>query len=109
MTFYGGKELAAGFRTVRKNTVIAASEIPEDRYGFRPIPETRTVAQQLVHIASAPRMQEQIQRVDWAELALDCGYYDQSHFANEFRAFSGIDATSYCARRTQWANHVPVE
>lgn len=45
--------------------------------------------------------------VAWAELALDCGYYDQSHFANEFRAFSGIDATSYCARRTVWANHVP--
>ena len=45
--------------------------------------------------------------VAWAELALDCGYYDQSHFANEFRAFSGIDATSYCARRTVWANHIP--
>lgn len=43
----------------------------------------------------------------WAELALDCGYYDQSHFANEFRAFSGIDATSYCAKRTVWANHIP--
>jgi AraC-like DNA-binding protein len=25
----------------------------------------------------------------WAELALRCGYYDQSHFANDFRAFSG--------------------
>jgi AraC-like DNA-binding protein len=46
--------------------------------------------------------------VAWAELALDCGYYDQSHFANEFRAFSGIDATTYSARRTQWANHAQV-
>jgi AraC-like DNA-binding protein len=44
----------------------------------------------------------------WAELALDCGYYDQSHFANEFKAFSGIDATSYCAVRSQWANQIPV-
>jgi AraC-like DNA-binding protein len=44
--------------------------------------------------------------VAWAELALDCGFYDQSHFANEFRAFSGIDATTYSARRTNWANHV---
>jgi len=49
------------------------------------------------------------QPVRWAELALDCGYYDQSHFANEFRAFSGIDASSYSALRTRWANHVPVE
>jgi AraC-like DNA-binding protein len=47
--------------------------------------------------------------VAWAELALDLGYYDQSHFANEFRAFSGIDATTYCALRTPWANHVAAE
>jgi AraC-like DNA-binding protein len=47
--------------------------------------------------------------VPWADLALDCGFYDQSHFANEFRAFSGIDATTYSTRRTLWANHVPVD
>jgi AraC-like DNA-binding protein len=46
--------------------------------------------------------------VPWPELALDCGYYDQSHFANEFRAFSGVDATTYSAHRTIWANHIPV-
>lgn len=44
----------------------------------------------------------------WAELALDCGFYDQSHFANEFRAFSGVDATTYSASRTRWANHIAV-
>jgi AraC-like DNA-binding protein len=44
--------------------------------------------------------------IRWAELALDCGYYDQSHFANEFRAFSGVDATTYSANRTRWANHI---
>ncbi|WP_109485902.1 helix-turn-helix domain-containing protein [Occallatibacter savannae] len=42
----------------------------------------------------------------WAELVLDCGYYDQSHFANEFRAFSGVDVSTYTARRTIWANHI---
>ena len=47
--------------------------------------------------------------VRWAELALDCGYYDQSHFANEFRAFSGVDATTYSARRTIWANHIKAD
>jgi AraC-like DNA-binding protein len=44
--------------------------------------------------------------IRWAELALDCGYYDQSHFANEFRAFAGVDATTYFARRTLWSNHI---
>lgn len=47
--------------------------------------------------------------IHWAELALDCGYYDQSHFANEFRAFSGVDATTYSANRTRWANHIAAE
>ncbi len=43
----------------------------------------------------------------WADLALDCGYYDQSHFANDFRGFSGIDPTTYSVQRGQWKNHVP--
>jgi len=47
--------------------------------------------------------------VRWSELALDCGFYDQSHFANEFRAFSGVDATTYSAQRTRWANHMRVD
>ena len=48
--------------------------------------------------------------IPWSVLALDCGFYDQSHFANEFKAFSGIDATTYSTlRRTPWANHVPVD
>lgn len=46
--------------------------------------------------------------VPWAELALRCGYYDQSHFANDFRAFSGINPTTYSASRGSWQNHVPV-
>ena len=43
MNYYGGKELAASFRTVRKNTIVIAEEIPEQHYGFRAAPETRTV------------------------------------------------------------------
>lgn len=46
--------------------------------------------------------------VPWAELALRCGYYDQAHFANEFRAFSGIDPTTYSVLRGRWQNHVPI-
>lgn len=44
--------------------------------------------------------------IPWATLALECGYYDQSHFANDFRAFSGIDPTTYSAQRGCWQNHV---
>jgi len=51
MTFYGNKELADSFRTVRKNTLAIAEDIPEDKYGFRPAPDSRSVAELLRHIA----------------------------------------------------------
>ena len=35
MTYYGAKDLADSFRTVRKNTLIIAEEIPEEKYGYR--------------------------------------------------------------------------
>jgi AraC-like DNA-binding protein len=47
--------------------------------------------------------------VDWPELALSCGYFDQSHFVNDFREFSGINPTSYSSHRLQWMNHVAIE
>ena len=44
--------------------------------------------------------------IPWMELALECGYYDQSHFAKDFRAFSGLDASAYSEHVNQWQNHV---
>jgi uncharacterized damage-inducible protein DinB len=49
---------------VRANTLKLAEEIPEDQYGFRPAPECRSVAETLVHIAVAPRLQERIHFTD---------------------------------------------
>jgi AraC-like DNA-binding protein len=34
----------------------------------------------------------------WADLALECGYYDQSHFINEFRSFSGLSPLEFLRR-----------
>jgi uncharacterized damage-inducible protein DinB len=50
---YGGKELAASFRTVRNNTIRIAEEIPENKYDFRAAPDTRTIGQTLAHIAAS--------------------------------------------------------
>ena len=34
----------------------------------------------------------------WANLALRCGYYDQSHFINDFRSFSGLSPLEFLRR-----------
>jgi len=60
MNFYGAKELAESFRTVRKNTVTIAEEIPETQYGYRAAPDTRSVSELLLHIALSPMLSERI-------------------------------------------------
>ena len=45
--------------------------------------------------------------VDWARLALDCGYYDQSHLVRDFHDFVGLSPTVYLAQRGNHPNHVP--
>ena len=64
MTYYGAKELARSFRTVRDNTIKIADEIPEEKYGFRPAEGCRSIAETLVHIAVMPRVPEQIHAID---------------------------------------------
>jgi uncharacterized damage-inducible protein DinB len=63
MANYGGKELAASFRTVRKNTIQVAQDIPETKYDFKATPDTRTIAQTLVHIAYSPEFMFHIDKI----------------------------------------------
>lgn len=60
MNYYGAKELAESFRTVRKNTITIAQEIPEEKYGFRAALNTRSVGELLAHIALSYSFQYQV-------------------------------------------------
>jgi uncharacterized damage-inducible protein DinB len=62
MTPYGGKELAAAFRTVRKNTIQVAEDIPEDQYSFEAAPGVRSVGKMFTHIALSTRIWEEIHK-----------------------------------------------
>jgi AraC-like DNA-binding protein len=46
--------------------------------------------------------------VDWASVALDCGYFDQSHFIHDFRSFAGVSPSAYLRQRTASANHIRI-
>ena len=64
MNYYGAKELAESFRTVRKNTIQVAEDIPEDKYGFKAASDVRSVEKLLTHIALAPSFQYRINAVE---------------------------------------------
>ena len=55
MQAYHASDLARSFRTVRKNTIQIAEEIPADQYGFRPAEGVRSVAETLAHLAVSTR------------------------------------------------------
>jgi uncharacterized damage-inducible protein DinB len=64
MTYYGSKEMAEAFRTVRRNTIQIAEDIPEDQYGYRAAPDVQTVAQELAHVAAATWWHPQAHAID---------------------------------------------
>lgn len=60
MNYYGAKDLASSFRTVRDNTIKIAEDVGEEHYGFRITPENRTFAATLVHITNIPKVAHEI-------------------------------------------------
>src|SRR3954451_19961955 len=60
MTYYGARNLAESFRTVRKNTLTIANEIPEDQYSFKAAPGVMSVGELLAHLAVSPMWQMEV-------------------------------------------------
>ena len=73
------------------------------------------------HVGMSPKRYVRLQRfhrvvarvhahrhVDWAGVAVDCGFHDQPHMAHEFRAFSGMTPGEYLRSQGEWAGHVPL-
>lgn len=90
MNCYGAKDLARAFRTVRKNTIEIANEIPEEQYGFRPAEECRSVAEILVHIAVMPRSAELIH---WTEHRSSLVGFDFFSMMGKLRAELAVPRT----------------
>jgi AraC-like DNA-binding protein len=52
---------------------------------------------------------EHNQSVHWSSVALESGYYDQAHFINDFKTFSGFTPNEYIKRKTDLLNYIPVD
>ena len=52
---------------------------------------------------------ESSKSIDWSEISYSCGFYDQAHFINEFRQFSGVNPTQYLVDKGEHLNWVPIQ
>lgn len=99
MTYYGGKELAASFRTVRNNTIQIAEDIPDNRYDFCATPDTRTVRRLLVHIALGPTFQLHIHQNKLDDLAkMNFGELSTRLAAEEAKPRTKADVVEFLKR-----------
>src|SRR5262245_57631071 len=61
---YTSQDLARSFRTVRKNTLLIAHDIPEDKWSFHAAPGSRTIAELFGHIAALTLTPKQLHLID---------------------------------------------
>lgn len=85
MTPYGAKELADSYRTVRKNTIQVARDIPDDKYNFRAAEGVMSVGEMLAHLASSTHWAEQLHFV---ERKTEVSYEDFGRYMAEGKALS---------------------
>ena len=46
--------------------------------------------------------------VRWADIATECGYYDQAHFINDFKEFCGVTPSDYLEERPEYPSFLPI-
>lgn len=113
MNLYGPKQLSDSMRTVRKNTILIAEDIPEKDYGYHATPQSRSVAETLVHIAflsRADHLLHEEQRVsslegfNFGELIKKSEAQEkQPHTKSEIIALLRTEGDRWC----QWVDDLP--
>ena len=113
MPLYGTRQLADGMRAVRTDTLLIAADIPESQYHYRPTPESRSVAETLVHItwlASFDRFVHEEAHLDSLE-AIDFGAVIKQSEAEEKRRRSKADIVELLRtegdRWVRWVEQLP--
>jgi AraC-like DNA-binding protein len=62
----------------------------------------------IMRFQKAIREIEKKQAVHWSSVAVESGFYDQAHFINDFKEFSGFTPNQYMQRKTEALNYIPV-
>lgn len=65
--------------------------------------------QRVLRFAQVIPLIHEKQRINWAQLSADCGYYDQAHFIKDFQNFSGFNPQDFLNDRHDRLNFFPTE
>lgn len=63
---------------------------------------------QIMRFQKAVKTIDAAVQIDWGKIALDCGFYDQAHFINDFKHYSGFTPEQYSKIHTNYQNYIPV-
>ncbi|MEL6269746.1 MAG: helix-turn-helix domain-containing protein [Chloroflexota bacterium] len=105
----------AAFRTAPGNVAVrqVADDIALSHARFIQVfrEDTGMTPKQYVRVQRFQRAMHMLaanSSVEQTDVALACGYYDQSHFINDFRKFAGITPTEYAPWSRDHNANVPV-
>lgn len=62
----------------------------------------------VIRFQKAIREIEAHQKISWSRIALESGFYDQAHFINDFKNFSGFTPAQYLTMKNDQLNYIPV-
>ena len=97
--FLAIRDLASTIGVTQKHLISQFERV----VGLRPKSFARVCKfQKVLHLV------EQQQEIEWAKVAVDCGYYDQAHFIKEFQTFSGLNPSTYLSSRGEYIGYLPL-
>lgn len=105
---YGARDIAESFRTVRRNTIQIAEDIPGDKYGFKAADGVKSVGEILAHIAVSSGWQLDVhqQRISSIEIAFFAGRAAQVAAAEQALATKEQILEALKARGEEFASMV---
>lgn len=62
----------------------------------------------IMRFQKAVRVIDAATEADWSQVSQDCGFYDQAHFINDFKHFSGFTPAKYAEIKLNYQNYIPV-
>lgn len=63
----------------------------------------------IIRFQKAVNAIEQHQLPDWSSVAFESGFYDQAHFINDFKKFSGFTPNQFTRSKSDFTNYVAIE